>query len=376
MLGGVNRPPIPDFDRAPFIVIWETTRACELACRHCRAEAQPRPDAGQLTTAEGRDLLEQVRRDFGPVLMVITGGDPLMRADLDQLIAHGAALGLRMTIAPSATPLLTPERIAALAAAGIRRMALSLDGADAATHDGFRRVDGTFERTLEALGVAAELGMETQLNTTIGRHNADQVDEIAAIGRWYGIALWSVFQLVATGRAESRMMLSPAEQERMFRRLAEMAADEVWPFDVKTTAGQPYYRVRAQRLHDRRWSAQGLRAPMSVNDGKGICFIGHTGMVQPSGFLQLELGNVRERPLAEIYRDDPTFRRLRQPQTFGGKCGRCEYRELCGGSRARAWAATGDPFASDPTCVYQPKGHGGPEEQAADAVVQALRRAG
>lgn len=361
----MDRPPTPrapaDFDRAPFLVIWESTRACDLVCRHCRAQAQSRPHRDQLTTAEGRALLDHVRDAFGPVLMVITGGDPLKRPDLDELIAHGHARGLRMTIAPSATPLLTEARIDRLRAAGIQRMALSLDGADAATHDGFRRVAGTFARTQAAFAHAERIGLETQMNTSLGRHNLDQFADIAAIGRFHGIVLWSVFQLVATGRARAGMMLAPADQERIFARLAAIAEDPAWPFDVKTTAGQPFYRVRAQRLMrrdgaaGRSWQAQGLRAPRSVNDGKGICFISHVGEVQPSGFLQIPLGNVRERALADIYRDDPTFRRLRRAATFAGKCGVCEYNDLCGGSRSRAWSLGGDPFGSDPTCLYQPR---------------------
>ncbi|MDA3962525.1 MAG: TIGR04053 family radical SAM/SPASM domain-containing protein [Planctomycetota bacterium] len=362
-MSSAKRPPFPvDFNKAPFIVIWEATRACDLVCRHCRAQAQPRPDPQQLSTAEGKALLDHIRDEFGPVLMVITGGDPLKRSDLDELIAHGHGRGLRMTIAPSATPLLTPERIAQLKAVGIQRMALSLDGADAATHDGFRRVDGTYERTMTAFACAHEMGLETQMNTTLGRHNLDQLEAVAEIGRWHGISLWSVFQLVATGRASADMMLSPVEQEKIFRRLAEIAESESWPFDVKTTAGQPFYRVRAQRLikqqgaAGRDWKTQGLRSPRSVNDGKGICFISHTGEVQPSGFLQIPLGNIRERSLASIYRDDPVFRRLRDPDSFSGKCGECEYNDLCGGSRSRAWSLNDDAFSSDPTCLYQPKG--------------------
>lgn len=351
----------PDFERAPFLVIWEATRACALVCRHCRAEARTARDADELSGAEARGLLDHVRAAFGPVLLVITGGDPLERDDLDEVIRHGDAIGLRMAITPSATPLLTPDRVAALQRAGIRRMALSLDGADPATHDGFRGVTGTFARTVRALRTAGSIGLETQLNTTIGVHNADQLAAIADIGEWHRIRLWSVFLLVATGRGRRDMMLTPRHQERLFRQLAEIADDPFRHFDVKTTAGQPFYRVRAQRLRARlgdaatRWEAQGLRAPASVNDGKGIVFVGHRGEVHPSGFLPLRCGNVRERPLAEIYRHHPVFRRLRDPDALGGKCGRCEYRHLCGGSRSRAHALTGDAFASDPTCLYQPK---------------------
>jgi len=363
--------PKPDFDRAPFLVIWELTRACQLACRHCRAEAVTRRHPDELTGDAARTLLTGIRRDFGPVLVVLTGGDPLQRDDLEGLIEHGERLGLRMTITPSATPLLTPARIGALQDAGIRRMALSLDGIDASTHDAFRGVPGTFTRTMAALEHARDLGLETQLNTSIHRGNAVQLERIAELGAWHGIRLWSVFMLVSTGRADQAMMLEPFEQERLFRRLARLADDPGTPYDIKTTAGQPYYRVRTQlRRHRERtrgtaptatdaqgmWAQQGLRAPFSVNDGKGVVFVDHIGDVYPSGFLPLHCGNVRQHSLATIYRNNPLLRRLRRPESFAGKCGRCEYRELCGGSRSRAYAGTGDAFASDPTCTYQPRG--------------------
>jgi len=363
--------PKPDFDRAPFLVIWELTRACQLACRHCRATAIPEHDPGELSHEEGRALLTGIRRDFGPVLVVLTGGDPLQREDLEDLVAHGTRLGLRMTLTPSATALLTPTRIGALQLAGIRRIALSLDGVEAAAHDAFRGVVGTFTRTLAALEHAGRIGLETQLNTTIHRGNAAELEAFAELGRWHGIRLWSVFMLVATGRADHSMMLTAHEQERLFRRLAKLADDPRTPFDIKTTAGQPYYRVRAQLRWHRQatritgatdrddrvlWRSQGLRAPFSVNDGKGVVFVDHVGDVYPSGFLPLHCGNVRRCDLAQIYRGDPLLRRLRQPETFAGKCGRCEYRELCGGSRSRAYAGTGDAFGSDPTCAYHPRG--------------------
>jgi radical SAM protein len=349
-----------DFGRAPFIVIWEVTRACGLACRHCRADAQPHRLPDELTTAEGLALLSHVREEFGEVLLVFTGGDPLERADLHQLIAHAAGLGLRAAITPSATPLLTDGAIAALQASGIARMALSLDGADAATHDAFRGVPGTFARTLAAFACARRLGLETQLNTTIARHNLDQVERIAALAEWLGVSLWSVFSLVATGRAARAQVPTPGEQERVYRTLARLALDPRTSFDIKTTAGQPYYRVLAQA---RAAAAAGGapppaiqgRAPRGVNDGNGFVFISHTGEICPSGFLPLVAGNVRTHRLADVYRSDELFVRLRQPDTFSGKCGRCEFNRVCGGSRSRAHALTGDAFASDPTCVYVPK---------------------
>ncbi len=344
----------PDFNRAPVIVIWEATRACDLVCRHCRAEAQPQAAAGELSDREARELMDQVREDFGPVLFVITGGDPMKRANLETLVRHGADLGLTMALTPSVTPLLTIERIAALQAAGIRRLALSLDGADAATHDDFRGVPGTFARTIELLGQARKLGLETQINSSIGQHNRGQLDQLAEFARYLDIHLWSVFLLVPTGRADPSHLLTAAEHERIYRHLAAIALDPATPYQVKTTAGQPFYRVLEQE-RVRRNLPPARRPGIGVNDGNGFVFVSHTGEICPSGFLPLVRGNLRTHRLAEVYRHDEIFVHLRDPDRFAGKCGICDYRTRCGGSRSRTHALTGDAFASDPTCVYQPK---------------------
>ena len=338
-----------DYHQAPFLVLWEVTRACGLACRHCRADAQQRRSPGELDTTQALAVLDHIRAEFGAVLVVFTGGDPLLRSDLTILIRHAADIGLRPTITPSATPLLTPWRIDDLAAAGVRRFALSVDGADAATHDDFRGVPGTFATTCAALDHLHERDFEIQINSSIGRHNRMQLTELAGLVRWYGAKLWSAFLLVPTGRANSSSIGSAADHERVYRELADLSAR--MPFDIKTTAGQPYYRLQAQRGNNPR---AGLRAVAPVNDGKGVVFIDHHGEVQPSGFLAASCGNVLQTPLAEIYRRHPLFLALRDPERLGGKCGRCEYRTQCGGSRSRAFALTGDALAADPTCVYQP----------------------
>lgn len=342
-----------DFSQAPMITIWEATRACDLACKHCRAEAVLGRDASELSTAEACALLDQVRADFGLILFVITGGDPLKRPDLEAIVAHGAGLGLSMGLTPSSTPLLTSEALRRLRAAGLSRLAISLDGAEAATHDTFRGVEGTFARSIPLLEEARRLGLSTQINSSIGRHNEDQLDDLAKLGGFLGISLWSVFLLVPTGRADAGMLLTAAEHEKAYRRLAGIALDPTTPFAIKTTAGQPFYRVLEQE-RKRRALPPAPRRGLGVNDGNGFVFISHTGDICPSGFLPLVGGNIRNRRLAEVYRTDPTFVRLRQPATFDGKCGRCQYQVLCGGSRSRTHALTGDAFASDPTCVYQP----------------------
>jgi radical SAM protein with 4Fe4S-binding SPASM domain len=342
-----------DFNQSPMIVIWEATRACDLACKHCRAEAVPGREAGELSTVEACGLLDQVRDDFGPILFVITGGDPLKRPDLDAIIAHGARIGLFMGLTPSATPLLTTERLRQLKAAGLTRLAISIDGADATTHDVFRGVAGTFDRSIPLLQEARRLGMTTQINSSIGHHNEHQVAALAELGDLLGISLWSVFLMVPTGRADAGMVLTAVEHERIYRQLAGIALEPATTFEIKTTAGQPFYRVLEQERR-RRDLPPVARRGFGVNDGNGFVFVNHLGEVCPSGFLPLACGNIRDQRLSAIYRSHPTFVRLRQPAGYTGKCGRCPFQDRCGGSRSRTYALTGDAFGSDPTCVFQP----------------------
>jgi radical SAM protein len=350
---------VRNFDEAPFLVIWEVTQACELACVHCRASAQPARHPLELTTDEGLRVLNEIRT-FGDPLMVFTGGDPLKRPDLFELLSHSVRIGLRTTVTPSATPLLTPEAIERFRSTGAARMAVSLDGPDAASHDGFRRVEGSFERTLFALEHARRIGLDTQINTTVTRHNFHRLPELAARVRDSGARLWSVFFLVVTGRAAASGDLAAEEYEEVFRFLYETSRTA--PFDIKTTEAQHYRRFAAGRRKAEGAPPPGgaaagiIRRQAGINDGKGFVFVSHTGDIYPSGFLPLSAGNVRRDSLARVYRESPLFRALRDSARLEGKCGECEYRNLCGGSRSRAYALTGNPFAPDPRCVYQPAG--------------------
>ncbi|MEP6715085.1 MAG: TIGR04053 family radical SAM/SPASM domain-containing protein [Terriglobia bacterium] len=346
-----------NFDDAPFLVIWEVTQACDLACKHCRACAIASRNPFELSTPEGVRLLEKIR-SLGDPLMVFTGGDPLKRDDVFTLLEKSVSLGLRTTITPSATPLLTEAAIDEFRRCGVARMAVSLDGPDAASHDGFRRVDGSFAQTLFALNYAAETGLQTQVNTTVTRHNLSRLDEIAQLVRSFQPRLWSVFFLVATGRASASQDLTAEEYENVFGFLYELS--KTASFDIKTTEAQHYRRYVAQRR-----KAEGgngsekipigiIQRQAGINDGKGLVFISHTGEIYPSGFLPVSAGNVRRDSLADVYRHSPLFRTLRDANNLRGKCGDCEYRNLCGGSRSRAHALTGDFLASDPRCVYQP----------------------
>jgi radical SAM protein len=347
------------FDDAPFLVIWELTQACDLACVHCRACAIAERNPFELSTEEGFRLLETVR-GFGDPLMVFTGGDPLKRPDVFELLGKSVDLGLRTTITPSATPLLTEAAIDEFRRRGVARMAVSLDGPDAASHDGFRRVTGSFARTAFALDYARQIGLQTQVNTTVTRHNLGRLHEIAALVGNFGARLWSVFFLVATGRASASQDLSAEEYEEVFRFLYDLS--KTAPFDIKTTEAQHYRRYVAQRRKEEcragatpQASPEVIQRQAGINDGKGFVFISHTGEIYPSGFLPISAGNVRRDSLVDIYRHSPLFRTLRNADNLHGKCGECEYRNLCGGSRSRSFALTGDYLAEDPRCVYRPK---------------------
>lgn len=348
-----------DFHHAPALVIWELTRACDLVCRHCRASTIPERDPQELTTEEGLRLLDQIRQ-FGQVVLVLTGGDPLKRPDLFDLLRYAVGQGLRTTLAPSVTPLLSPEVIRRLKDIGVTRLGISLDGPDALTHDGFRGMPGSFERTLDVLQLAATIGLETQINTTVTRHNFRRLEDIARRLQPYRPRLWSVFFLVPTGRARLQDDLSAEEYEEVFRTLYEIS--QRVDFQVKTTEAPHYRRYVAQRSQREprssagQWGRSVLRT-LGINDGKGFVFISHTGEIYPSGFLPLSAGNVRTDSLVGVYRDSPLFRQLRQPDLLEGKCRRCEYRNICGGSRARAYALTGNYLASDPRCIYEPVAH-------------------
>jgi AdoMet-dependent heme synthase len=363
-----KRPQLSDVDfhRSPFLVIWETTQACDLVCVHCRAEAQPCRDTGELSTGEARALMDRVR-SFGQPLFVLTGGDPFKRPDLLELVRYGSGLGLRMGLTPSATPLVTVEALEALADAGLSRLAISLDGPDASRHDRFRGAPGSFQRSLEILEAARPLGIPTQVNSTVTRETAGDFEEMADLVEGLGISLWSVFFLVPTGRARKEDVATGQVFEEVFHRMYDRSRRV--SFDIKSTAAPHYRRVVLQRqVAERRRGARStpldpldstpglsLERGRGVNDGNGFVFVSHRGDIFPSGFLPLAAGNVRRDDLVEVYRNHPLFQSLRDPDGLGGKCGVCEYRTVCGGSRARAWALTGDPLAEEPYCVHRPK---------------------
>jgi len=372
----VIRRPAADVARRPFIVIWETTRACDLACKHCRAAAMPERHPDELTPSEGRDLIDQVA-EMGspPPLLVLTGGDPMKRSDLLDLVAYGTSRHLPVAFAPSATPLLSPDVIGQLHHAGAVALSLSLDGATAPDHDAFRGVPGVFARTLAVWDAAVAAGLKIQINTTVTRSNVGALPGIAHLVRDRRVMAWSVFFLVPMGRGAALAQLSPGDCEDVLHFLYDVGT----AMPVKTTEGHHFRRVVAERTvldqhgvaastlglgvtyHALRaalepWSAgpSRRRSPMDVNAGRGFVFVSHIGTVHPSGFLPLAAGSIRRRPLAQIYQDSPLFRALRDPAQLRGRCGVCEFAAVCGGSRSRAFAATGDPLSEDPLCAYVP----------------------
>jgi radical SAM protein len=349
-----------DFGQGPLMFYYEVTQACDLLCEHCRASAQPLADPQELTHVQSCALLDQVATFPQPPVVVFTGGDPLKRPDLLELIRHASKLGLQVALTPSATPLATREAFAAAREAGVSCLGISLDGADAITHDAFRGWSGSFERTREMLDYARELELPVQVNTTITQRNVHQVDALARLLSERGIMMWSVFFLVPVGRGQLQERISAGEYEDVFEKLWHHAQHQ--PYAIKTTEAPHYRRFVLERGGDPlaepagrgRSSSRPRRAPLGVGDGKGVMFVGHTGEIYPAGFLPLVCGRFPADSVVDVYQNHPVFRALRDPSRLGGKCGVCEYRDACGGSRARAYAVTGDPLAEEPDCVYIP----------------------
>ncbi|MEU9250859.1 TIGR04053 family radical SAM/SPASM domain-containing protein [Streptomyces sp. NPDC048270] len=391
----VVRRPRHAVSERPFIVIWEATRACPLACLHCRAEAQTARHPQELDGADARRVMDQIAAFGRPgPLFVITGGDPFQRADLTALVAYGTSLGLRVAVSPSGTPTLTRDNLGAVRDAGAVALSLSLDGSTAARHDAFRGVPGVYDWTLDGWRTARELGLKVQINTTVSRDSLEDLADIAALVRREGAMLWSGFILVPTGRGGQLDSLTPGEVEDVLHFLYDCGA----VMATKTTEGHHFRRVALQRtvldargerpelgpLYGRlsaRAAELGLgggerravrRPPMDVSSGRGFVFISHTGEVHPSGFLPVSGGNVKRRPLTEIYRESELFTRLRDPSLLRGKCGACEFKTVCGGSRSRAYGFTRDLLESDPYCAYEPGSF--PYRDEVRTLAESLRR--
>lgn len=356
-----------DFDHSPLVVFYEVTQACDLACQHCRACALPQRDPQELDSEQSQNLLAELARFPKPPLLVLTGGDPLKRPDVCDLVEHGVELGLEVAMTPSATPLVTAEALRRLRGAGLHRLAVSLDGVNAATHDMFRGVSGSYQRTLEILVDARRAGLQLQVNTTVTAANVGQIDAMADFLATQRIVLWSVFFLVPVGRGEQLERITPQQYEEVFERLWHHARHH--SYGIKTTEAPHYRRYVLQRNGNPQRSPSASaghspqRAPLGINDGKGIVFVNHRGVIYPSGFLPIACGRFPRDSLVEVYQNSRWFRKLRDVNQLGGKCGQCEFRHACGGSRARSYAVTGDVLAAEPDCMYLPSVRWQPDEQ-------------
>lgn len=340
------------FDEAPQRVYWELTRACDLACSHCRANADPRTNPRELGTHTVYRILNEIAAECRPHI-ILTGGDPLKRRDFFNIVKHTVDRGLPCLVAPSATALLTPEVIADLAALRVDAMSLSLDGSRPGIHDTLRGVEGTFDHTVTIGRRIVASGISLQINTLVTADTLADLPAIHARVRDIGAARWSLFFLIKTGRGARLRQITPQQAESVLTWALDRANDR---HPMVTTTEAPQYRRLAmtRRVKPLDGSAPPSMRGLGVRDGNGVMFISHTGEIQPSGFLPLTAGNARTHNPLQIYRTSPLFQELRRPERFAGRCGCCEFREVCGGSRARAYAATGDPLESDPLCSYIP----------------------
>jgi len=363
-----------DFDQKPFLVCWETTNACDLACVHCRASAQSEPAPDELNFEESMRLVREVH-GMGTPILVFTGGDPLKKKRLDDLIRYGKSLGLKTGTIPAVTPLLTEARIRELKEAGLDQIAFSLDAPNAAEHDAFRKIPGVFAKTLESVKIANACGLATQINSLINVHNSRQLDDFIALVGSLPIVFWEVFFLVPMGRGADLSLLSAEKFDEAFEKI--YALQKRVRFVIKVTEAQHYRKyVFEQKMLERGIDPRTIDAgqitlpellrraegpggsiglaPKGVNSGKGFLFVSSRGEVFPSGFLPLKAGDFRKDDLAGIYRNSPLLKELRDPALLKGKCGLCPYKDFCGGSRSRAYAVTGDYLAEEPCCSYQP----------------------
>jgi len=339
------------------LVAWETTRSCNLSCVHCRASAVNGPDQHELDSEAGYRLLDQIAEVAKPIV-ILTGGEPLLRPDIFELAAHGSRLGLRMVMAPNGT-LVTADIAARMRDTGIKRVSISLDGADAQSHDRFRGVAGAFEGALQGIEHLKAAGVAFQINTTITKTNLDQIPLILRLAEKLGAAAHHIFLLVPTGRG--KYIVDQAIDAAAYEKTLNWFYDQRdrTSLQLKATCAPHYYRILRQRAKKDgekiTFETHGLDAvTRGCLAGTGFCFISHRGIVQPCGFLDLNCGDLTKQTFADVWYNSPHFKRLREIDQLKGKCGICEYRRVCGGCRARAYEATGDYLSEEPLCQFEP----------------------
>jgi len=368
------------------IVFWETTTACNLACPHCRVVSDEDVRGGELTTQEAFQFIDGLSAQFSP-LLILSGGEPLCRPDIFDIASFASGKGLCVALATNGT-LVNEATAEKIKRSGIRRVSVSLDGPTAAVHDGFRGLTGSFDAAVAALGRIQAVGITTQINTTVTRHNVDLLPAILDLALGLHVDALHIFCLVPVGcrmQIAVEQQISPETYERVLRWLFEKSLE--LSIHLKATCAPHYYRIMRQLAssgeslrarkqkppaggHDTPEAAavfseaQGRKLvhaePMAAATkgclaGQSVCFISHTGEVFPCGYLPVSSGNIRRQPLAEIWRSSPIFKSLRDSSQLKGKCGICEYRNVCQGCRARAYGCTGDFLAEEPYCIYEPR---------------------
>ncbi|MBN1383000.1 MAG: heme b synthase [Deltaproteobacteria bacterium] len=344
------------------MVAWEVTRSCNLSCLHCRASSQHGPYAGELDTAQCFRLLDQIAEFADPVI-ILTGGEPMLRGDIYDIAAYGTKKGLRMVLATNGT--MVAEEIARkMMASGIQRVSVSIDGKDAKSHDAFRGVPGAFDGSFNGIDAMKKAGLEFQINTTVTRLNLEQLPDILEMAVVSGAAAHHIFLLVPTGRGRemAEQAISAQDYEDTLNWFYDVSMD--CPIQLKATCAPHFMRIFHQRGGARAAKAaahpHGEGGPLHAMTrgclgGSSFCFISHTGQVQPCGYLEIDCGQIKEKDFREIWEQSPDFLKLRDLKNYGGKCGVCEFLKVCGGCRARAYEATGDYLAEEPLCIYEPK---------------------
>ena len=341
------------------MIAWEVTRSCNLSCVHCRASAEGGPYVDELSTEECRNLIDDVTRFSKPVI-ILTGGEPLMREDIFEIAEYGTKRGLRMVMAPNGT-LIDEETARKMVLSGIQRISVSIDGSTRERHDSFRRVKGAFEAALRGIEYAKGVGLEFQINTTVTGANIKELPDIVRLAVRLGAVAHHMFLIVPTGRAKEMKddEIPPKEYERVLHWFYNQR-EEV-PIHLKATCAPHYYRILRQRAREEgkkiTFETHGLDAvTRGCLAGVSFCFISHTGKVQPCGYLEVNCGDLKDRSLESIWKSSKIFQSLRDFDGYKGKCGICEYRRVCGGCRARAYEFTGDYLEEEPYCMYKPKG--------------------
>lgn len=362
----------------PRLIFWETTAGCNLACIHCRritVADQLLPQ--DLKTAEAFALIDQIAA-FAKPIFILSGGEPLFRPDIFDIARHATDAGLTVALATNGT-LVDAEIARRIKASGVKRVSISFDGADAATHDVFRG-RGAFDRAIDGMNHLRAVNVPYQINTTVARHNVDQMPETLAMAKSLGASALHLFLLVPVGcgvEIADDQQITPTEYENVLNWMYD--AEIEGGIELKATCAPHYFRITRQRQADERRrgivrerppshhrqehaGGNGHHARGAMNAmtkgclaGTGVCFISHRGEVFPCGYLPLEAGNIRRQPFHEIWEGSPLFANLRDPGLLGGKCGLCEFKNVCGGCRARAYGMTGEYLGEEPFCTYVPR---------------------